>query len=217
VRHAERFATTTALEPDDAPDEEGDAPDEDAGAPGVAVDPDRAAIDMALATVRRVQATGAGYADLFSPLHDDALADVLTRFDVRVHQARLDDGGTFVVTPRIHGRHLLVAAREGDVYRRAFASRQALGLVLGDAATESAVASSDASWPSLAHRAADLFALADVAPFWQIHDLRRARLGWAAVTDAMAGAVRAHTTGWSAERVRDRAGLRVALYRTYGV
>jgi hypothetical protein len=64
---------------------------------------------------------------------------------------------------------------------------------------------------------ADLFALADVAPFFQIHDLRRARLGWGAVTDVMATAINAHTTGWPAERVRDRAVLRVALYRRYGL
>jgi transcriptional regulator with XRE-family HTH domain len=217
VQSRESFAGARAPMLGHVPDSEGEETADADAESTEAVDEDRAAVDLALAGVRRVQETGAGYADLFSPLHDDALGAVLARFEVRVHEAPLADGGTFVVTPRVHGRHLLVCAATGDVYRRAFARRQALGLVLAGALDDLAATNADPGSAARAHRAADLFALADVAPFWQIHDLRRARLGWAAVTDAMAVAVRAQTTGWSAERVRDRAALRVALYRKHGV
>ena len=217
VRGGESFAPAPAPVADASRDADGEVT-ADVDVPTIEpVDEDRAAVDLALACVRRVQETGAGYADLFSPLHDDALLAALARLDVRVHEAPLADGGAFVVTPRIHGRHLLVCAAAGDVYRRAFARRQALGLVLAGALDELPATNTDAGATARPHRAADLFALADVAPFWQIHDLRRARLGWAAVTDAMAVAVRSQTTGWSTDRVRDRAALRVALYRKHGV
>ena len=72
--------------------------------------------------------------------------------------------------------------------------------------------------PPDAERLADLFALADLVPFWQIDDWRRqGRLGWRAVAAAAARTASALAGDWADERASHGATLRVRLYRAYRI
>ena len=72
--------------------------------------------------------------------------------------------------------------------------------------------------PPAVARAADVFALADLVPFWQLHDWRRqGRLGWSSVVTHTARVAMALTQDWHAERAEHAARLRVRLYRENGL
>jgi hypothetical protein len=100
---------------DDAPEGEPDDPS-----------PEAAAADAA-ALVRDLQRTAPGYDDLFAPLHDDALADLLARHALAVHAAPGVPAGTrTVLTPPLVGRRRLVlaAAATADAARPARGARR---------------------------------------------------------------------------------------------
>ena len=177
---------------------------------------DVAVLEATRRAIAQLGAMGIGYADVFSPLTEDALRDALRRLTVRVRDEPLGRQELEAVSPPVFGRYAMLVSTDLDDARRGFAMRHGMGhVVAGHVTTVNFLgARSDATSPE--ERVADLFALADVVPFWTLGDLRRARASWRAIADRVAATIRGHTVDWPAERVRDRAGLRVALYREYG-
>jgi hypothetical protein len=161
-------------------------------APDPAGDP--ALVDAAAALVRELQQAAPGYDDLFAPLHDDALGDLLRRHGVAVHAATGVPAGTrAVLTASIAGRHRLVYSADATADQRRLVARAAAAHLvaghLGEAGAGVALASP--APPALA-RLADTVALADLVPFWQVGDLRRrGRLGWRALAEHVGGPGRA--------------------------
>ena len=177
---------------------------------------DVAVLEATRRAIAQLHAMGISYADVFSPLPEHTLRDALRRLTVRVRDEPLGRRELEAVSPPVFGRYAMLVSTDLDAAQRGFAMRHGMGhVVAGHVTTVNFLrAQADAMAPE--ERVADLFALADVAPFWTLGDLRRARAGWRAITDTIAATIRAHTIAWPAERVRDRAGLRVALYREYG-
>jgi hypothetical protein len=164
--------------------------------------------------VRELQRTAPGYDDLFAPLHDDALADLLARHALAVHLAPGVPAGTrFVLTPPLLGRRRLVLSAGATADQRRLAVRTALAHC---AAGDGGVIPSPA--PEAAAGVADAAALADLVPFWQVADLRRrGRMGWRAIAAEVARAARAIAGDWPEWRAAARAELRTALFRHHGL
>ena len=177
---------------------------------------DLLALDDAVRTIRALQAAGSGYDDLFAPVHDDAILALLRRFTLAVHDAALGATSAVVVTPALYGRAVLVRSAQASAEQR----RVALRLALAHAAAGHVREERPLPAPAPPHeaRVAALVALADLVPFWQLaHARRRARLGWAALTDDVARQAAALAGDWSWAWAREVARLRVALYRRDGL
>ena len=191
------------------------------GAGGVFVDPADAAADhalldavgQALAAVQAVQRPedGGGYDGLFAPLHDDGLDALLRRSTIAARAAALGATSECVVTPPLFGRYLALCSADATPDQRRVALRRGLAHVLLGHVGELAPLSLPA--PAPVARTADVFALADLVPFWQVHEWRRARLGWRATMREAARAAAALAPDWDAARTDDAGRLRVLLYR----
>jgi hypothetical protein len=166
--------------------------------------------------VRQLQRLGIGYDDLFSPLPDEALDIALRRLTIRASGHALGTETLELVTPPLYGRYLLLWSTDVDADRRRFALRHGMGHVASGHVTAPRFLTADGDWMTADERIADLFALADLVPFHHVASLRRGN-GWRVVKDQVAALVRLHTHAWPAERVDDRAAMRVALYRALGL
>ena len=91
-----------------------------------------------------------------------------------------------------------------------FALRHEIGHVIRQ---EAGVFMSDTGYMAPQERAADLFALADLVPGWLIRFMRERRAPWRDVLGEVRGAIETYASSWPADRLDDRAALRVALYR----
>jgi hypothetical protein len=169
--------------------------------------------------VRQLQRLGIGYDDLFSPLTDEGLHEALRRLTIRASGHALGTGANApleLVTPPLYGRYLLLWSTDVDDDRRRFALRHGMGHVVAGHVTTPRFLAADGDWTAPVERTADLFALADLVPFPQISALKRGN-SWRAVRDEIAALVWMHTLDWPAERVQDRAVMRVALFRELGL
>jgi hypothetical protein len=177
---------------------------------------DARVLDAATAIIRDLQRTGAGYDDLFAPLHDDAVTALLRRFMLVTHEVPLGATSAVVVTPALYGRAVVVLSSAATADQRRVALRLALAHAAGDHVREER----PLRFPAPPHeaRVAALVALADLLPFWQLsHGRGRARLGWAALTDDVARQAAMLAGDWTEAQVRDAATLRVALFRNHGL
>jgi hypothetical protein len=187
------------------------------GAGGVVVDEasapaDHELLDAVESAVRAAQRHGSGYDDLFAPLHDDALHALLRRLTTAVRPAALGATSECVVTPPLFGRHLALCSADASPDQRRVALRRALAHVLCGHVGEFTPLPLPA--PPLVARTADVFALADLVPFWQVHEWRRkARLGWRATMHEASRIAAALAPDWDAARAEDAGRLRVLLYR----
>ena len=178
---------------------------------------DIAVVGAVAASIDRLHRMGIGYAHLFSPLHDEGLAQALRRLTITARGAAIGTQDLEVVTPPIFGRYHLVYSTDVPVTCRRFAKRHGMGHVIGGHVTEVSYLSSRNDHMTYEERVADLFALADLFPAWQIEELRRARVGWRAIAHHVCRAIRRFTLEWPEQRVGDRADLRIALYRLKGL
>jgi hypothetical protein len=184
---------------------------------GVFVEPpsapaaDREVLDAVAAAVRAAQ-LHVGYDDLFAPLHDDALETLLRRTTAAVRPAALGATSLCVVTPPLFGRHLVVCSADAAPDQRRVALRRALAHVLCGHVGEFTPLPLPA--PHQVARTADVFALADLVPFWQLHEWRRrGGLGWRAIMREVARVAASLAGDWDDARATDAARLRVLLYR----
>lgn len=169
--------------------------------------------------VRQLQRLGIGYDDLFSPLPDEAIDAALRRLTIRASGHPLGTGDTApleLVTPPLYGRYLLLWSTDVDADRRRFALRHGIGHVAAGHVDTPRFLTADGDWMAPDERVADLFALADLVPFHHVGALKRGN-SWKVVRAEIAALVRMHTLAWPAERVDDRAAMRVALYRELGL
>lgn len=156
------------------------------------------------------------YGDLFSPLHDDGVLELARRMTVQVTYAAIGERDLEAVVPPVYGRYLMVISTDVDERRRAFALRHGLGHVAAGHVTDIAFLRSleeRNEWMAHEERVADLFALVDLVPWWQIGELRKGRTSWGALRQMCCRIIRQHTIDWPEARVMDRAELRLALYR----
>lgn len=177
---------------------------------------DGAVVQEVARAIEGLHARGLGYAEIFSPLHDDGIADVVRRNTILLRSDELGEGVHEVVTPPAFGRYVMTISTQLDIPRRRFAIRHGLGHVVAGHVEELAFLSSLRDWDTHEERVADLFALADLAPFWMLDDLRKARSSWGGLRQALCRILRTHTVDWPEARVADRADLRLALYRSKG-
>ncbi len=169
------------------------------------------------AAIAQLRSMGVPYADVFSPLHDDALAAALRRLTVRTHGESLGTRDVEMVAPPLYGRYLLVYSTDVGADQRRFALRHGMAHVAAGHVRPTAFLTSRADPADPAERVADLFALADLVPFWEIGDLRRSHASWSAVRAYIGRALAHFTVRWTTERIIDRAATRVALYRELGL
>lgn len=168
-------------------------------------------------TIEQLHARGMGYAEIFSPLHDDGVAELARRNTVLLRTDTLGPGVHEIVTPPTFGRYVMTIASGLDTPRRRFATRHGLGHVVAGHVSELSLLSTVGDWTTHEERVADTFAMADLFPFWMLDDLRKARSSWGALRQALCRSFRMHTADWPEERVVDRADLRLALYRVRGL
>lgn len=180
------------------------------------LDDDAVARDVA-AALKALQSRGIPYADILSPLAPDRLVDAMRRSAVLLRVDELGPKDQELVTPPIYGRYVMTIAKALDTRRRSFAMRHGFGHVVAGHVSEVAFLSTERDWTTHEERVADLFALADVIPFWLLDDLRKSRSSWGAIKQMISRTIRQYTIGWSEARVFDRAMLRVQLYRQFGL
>ena len=168
-------------------------------------------VEDALAHVRRV---GVPYADLFSPLGDEAFDEAMRRLTVTVREEPLGRTELEAVTPPVYGRYVMVISSDVDRTRRRFARRHGAGHVAAGHVSEVTFLSNARDWRARHERVADVFALIDLLPWWSLDEARRRRLTWREMRQDCCQAIRYFTLDWPEERVLDRADLRLALYRT---
>ncbi|MGZ8455478.1 MAG: hypothetical protein ACXWZ4_02620, partial [Gemmatirosa sp.] len=173
-------------------------------------------LDEAVRVIRTLQGAGAGYDDLFAPVHDDALEGMLRRFTLAVHEAPLGATCAVVVTPALYGRAVLVRSAQASADQRRVALRTALAHAAAGPVREERPLPAPA--PPHERRVAALVALADLVPYFQLaHGRRRARLGWRALADDVARQAARLAGDWPWAWTCDVARLRVALYRRDGL
>lgn len=155
------------------------------------------------------------YARRSAPVGSHVISQLLTRTGCTLTFAPLDDACAGMTLPRVSGVCTVVINTGGAEVDEIVTLRHELGHVLaGDVDEPTYMDDDEMSWTE---RVADLFALADVVSGGEIRMLRRRRRSWAEVAASLAGLVESFAAGWSPERIRDRARLRLVLYRTQGI
>jgi hypothetical protein len=166
--------------------------------------------------VERAREVVPSYAASVAPVRTDQVSALMAAADCHVEVFPFQSDTVAMVLPRCEGVYPVLINRAAEQTDRFFALRHELGHVLaGD--VDGAVFLADEGYMSGAERAADLFALADLVPGWWIAEVRRGRTPWREVKRQIAMAVATYAEAWPAQRFGDRAELRLALYREYGI
>ena len=166
--------------------------------------------------VERAREVVPSYAASVAPVRTDQVSALMAAADCHVEVFPFQSDTVAMVLPRCEGVYPVLLNRTADQTDRFFALRHELGHVLnGD--VDGPVFLADEGYMSGAERAADLFALADLVPGWWIAEVRRGRTPWREVKRQIAMAVATYAEAWPAQRFGDRAELRLAFYREYGI
>jgi len=178
---------------------------------------DREVLEDVAHAIEGLQARGICYGDIFSPMHLDGLRDVARRMTITVKLAPIGARDLEAVVPPVFGRYLMVVSSDVDEARRGFALRHGIAHVAAGHVTSISFLRSleeRNDYMAREERVADLFALADVVPWYVFDEHRQARTTWGALRQLVCKVIRRHTIDWPEERVQDRADLRLALYRS---
>jgi hypothetical protein len=174
-----------------------------------------------IASAARLVAAARGavddYAGLGAPSSPDQVRALLaaTGCHVEIFTFRSDAVG--MTLPLCRGVHpVLVNGSLRSMDRLLVLRHQVAHVLAGE--TEGSVCSVDGDYVRPEERLADLFALADSVPGWWIaRTLRRFGGSLPALRDETVRCVAELATLWPAERVRDRAELRLMLFRDTGI
>lgn len=150
------------------------------------------------------------------PLRSDQLARLLVATRTRLCEYPFRSSTVGMAIPWGAGERAILIDSTASRADYAFTLRHELAHVLADEVSD-ALYLTAADSMSFSERRADLFAVADLAPAWFVSQLRGARRPWRHVEMEVQRAFRELTVGWSEERLRDRARLRVAMYRAVGL
>ncbi|HEX8694864.1 MAG TPA: hypothetical protein VF746_20725 [Longimicrobium sp.] len=173
-------------------------------------------IEAAERLVRRARGAVAEYAGPYSPVRTDQVAALVAAAGGHVEVFAFRSGTVAMTLPRCRGVYPILVNRAAERTDRWFALRHEVAHVMaGDA--EAAVFLHDEGFMTHPERTADLFALADLVPGWWIAQQRRGRAPWRAVAAEVVLAVTAYAGTWPPERLRDRAALRLRLFRERGI
>ncbi len=156
------------------------------------------------------------YAGATAPMRTDQVSRLLAAAGCHVEVFPFRSSTVAMTLPRCAGVYPVFVNRLAERTDRWYALRHELAHVLaGD--TDGAVFLADEGYMAPPERSADLFALADLVPGWWIAQIRRGRTPWRTVHAEIALAVAEYAEGWPAERLTDRAALRLRLFREHGV
>jgi hypothetical protein len=156
------------------------------------------------------------YAGPTSPIRTDQVSLLLARAGCHLEVFPFRSDTVAMTLPRCAGVHPILVNRGAERTDRQFALRHELAHVLaGD--TEGPVYLVETGSMTLPERVADLFALSDLVPGWWIADVRRGPTPWRTVCAEITLAIAEYAESWPAERLADRAGLRLRLFRERGV
>ncbi|MFL5384705.1 MAG: hypothetical protein ACJ8J0_20115 [Longimicrobiaceae bacterium] len=175
---------------------------------------------MVIASAARLVAAASGavddYAGACAPVSPDQVWVLLAASGCHVEIFPFRSDALGMTLPRCAGVHpVLVNDAAGEI-DRGFALRHQVAHVLAEDA-DGAVCLADEGYGRHPERVADLFALADTVPGWWISRVVRERCSWGAVRGEIARAVAGLVPAWPADRLRDRAELRLRLFRQAGI
>ena len=153
-------------------------------------------------------------AEMRPPMRSDQITTLLVRSRPRLCEYPFHSGAVGMAIPWGGGEHAILIDSRAPRADYLFTIRHELAHVLAEEVSETLFLSA-ADTMSFSERRADLYAVADLVPAWLIRQLRGTRRPWSHLVLEVQQAFRELTVGWSEERIRDRARLRVALYRNY--
>jgi hypothetical protein len=162
------------------------------------------------------------YAGDFAPARTDQIAELLKRSGcaLQVMPFPLAEDGNPIdpafVMPLLNGINIICIDKNASRTDRQYAIRHELTHVFADEVSDVTYLS-DAHYMSSSERIADLVALADLIPGWTINDMRAARSTWRTVRAEIDKGVEWYADGWPCERILDRGGLRLRLFRECGI
>jgi len=150
------------------------------------------------------------------PLRSDQITRLLLRTRTRLCEYPFESGAVGMAIPWGADEHAILIDSHAPRADYLFTVRHELAHVLAGEVSD-ALFLTRADTMSFSERRADLYAVADLVPAWLIRQLRGSRRPWHLVRLEVQQAFRELTVGWSEERIRDRARLRVELYRERGM
>ena len=152
--------------------------------------------------------------EIRAPMRTDQITQLLVRSRTRLCEYPFSSGAVGMAIPWGSGEHAILIDSRAPRADYLFTIRHELAHVLAEEVNETLFLTA-ADTMSFSERRADLYAVADLVPAWLIRQLRGTRRPWSHLTLEVQQAFREHTVGWSEERIRDRARLRVGLYRNF--
>lgn len=176
---------------------------------------ERAVVDAAAALVRQSWRMLGG-PGVRTPLRTDQVSRLLALSRTRLCEYPFLSGTVGMAIPWGADEHAILIDSTASRADYAFTVRHELAHVLSGEVSDTLFLSA-ADTLSFSERRADLFAVADLAPGWFMAQLRGGRRPWKHIRLEVIQAFRALTDGWSEERLRDRAHLRVELYRRHAI
>ena len=150
------------------------------------------------------------------PLRTDQVTRLLVSTRTHLCEYRFDSSAVGMAIPWGGEEHAILIDSAASRADYDFTIRHELAHVLAGEVNE-ALFLTAADTMSFSERRADLYAVADLVPGWVIQQLRGKRRPWSHMRLEVLQGFRELTVGWSEERLRDRAGLRVELWRETGV
>lgn len=162
------------------------------------------------------------YAGDFAPARTDQISELLKRSGctLQIFPFPLDDDGTPIdpafVMPLINGVNIICIDQAAPRTDRQYATRHELTHVFSDELREITYMS-DSDYMSSSERVADLVAFADLVPGWWIQMLRQTGDIWRDVFAETKRYIADYAEGRSSHWIDDRAGLRIRLFRDYGI
>jgi hypothetical protein len=170
-----------------------------------------AATYRAISAARRVVET---YAGRSSPVRTDQISALLVSLDCHLEVFPFRSDTVAMTLPRCAGVYTILINRSAERTDRVFAIRHEIAHVVAGECDE-AVFLADEGYMSSSERVADLFALSDLVPGWWIETLRRGHTPWRDVREEVVLAISEYAEDWCAERLHDRATLRLAMFRMH--
>lgn len=152
---------------------------------------------------------GVLYASEWSPLSEITLALLFDRCGIRWRHRPME-GLCEIVWPPICGIYVMHIDRDQSSCARRFAMRHGLAHVLAGHVADLAFAHDGRDWSCHEETVADLFALLDIIPGYQLDELRAAGYEPSEVERWIYTTIATWTSDWSPERIRDRVTLRLA-------
>ena len=151
------------------------------------------------------------------PLRTDQITRLLVRTNTHLCEYRFDSSAVGMAIGWMGGtEHAILIDSAASRADYNFTIRHELAHVLAGEVSETLFLTADDTM-SFSERRADLYAVADLVPGWAIQQMRGKRRPWTHVRLEVLQAFRELTVGWSEERLRDRAKLRVELWRGIGI